>query len=500
MTDGAGSRVVVIALDSLDSSVFEQLLGSGALPNLARFARATKRATVRSDGDTLHGSVWPTFATGTCAGTHGVYFWTQWLEEEMGYVHNSHAAFGYEPFWGRIAAAGHPVTVIDVPYVPLTPHPNVVQVSDWGTHDDVKAGSWPPDYGSAFQKRFGKHPLEPDTGEPLSLKDKAAMVRTMRRGVALRSAALEQVLRDRPGAGFHLMVYGETHKAGHYLAAPEQLASDMDNVGAVRHMLEPLDQAWPRILDAAGPEATVMVIALHGMMEQVDYSGSLGNQVLAMALGKPAAVGVQKADLVRRLRDLLPLPVHRAVWRRLPRRFRASRLGSLSSAGIDFEQDALFRVVHDGHLALRKNVRGRERDGRFSNEESEGSLGRLADLAGEFTTVDGRPAFGPVWRPREAFGDRRRIHRLPDALLLANPEVTRATTLRGPDGVELTTTEPEVRNGFHTGRGFVYLRGGAGGTAEFAHTEIKNQDFAPSLLSLFGRTPPGHFEGSNFFQ
>ena len=98
MTGLNDARVVVIALDAMESTVFEHLLESGELPNLARFAKAAGRATVRSDGDTLHGSLWPTFATGANPGFHGMYFWTQWLEEEMGYARNSHAALAITPF------------------------------------------------------------------------------------------------------------------------------------------------------------------------------------------------------------------------------------------------------------------------------------------------------------------------------------------------------------------------------------------------------------------
>lgn len=497
MVDSRAPRVVMVALDAMELPIFEHLLESGALPHLARFRREAAHATVRSDGATLHGSVWPTFATGESPAHHGVYFWTQWLQEEMGYAHNSHPSLNYEPFWGRIAAAGHPVTVVDAPYVPLARHPNAIQVSDWGTHDDVKPDSWPAGYAAIFRKRFGKHPLVPDTGEVLSPNDKLAMVRTMRRGIAMRSAALERLLRERPDGGFHLMVYGETHKAGHYLAAPQQLSEEMDNLGGYAHMLAALDEAWPRIEAAAGPEATLMVVALHGLLEHADYTESLAGQVLALALGHPAEVGVERADLLRKLRDRIPLPVHRAIWRRLPRRIRASRLGSRSSAAVDMEKDAVLRIVHDGHLALRKNLAGREREGRFSDEEAEAMLAKLEDFAAEFRTGEGYPAFEGVWRPREAFGEGPRLHRLPDALLLSNPNVKSARKLVGPHGVELTAQVPDVRNGLHNGRGFLFLRPGAGTTASVARAEIDNRDFAPSLLDRFGLAGGG--QGTSFF-
>lgn len=103
----------MIALDALELTVLEHLMESGALPNLARFARDAQRAVVRSDGETLHGTLWPTFATGGGPGEHGIYFWSQWFEEEMAYARNSDKRLSVEPFWHRIAASGVPITTID---------------------------------------------------------------------------------------------------------------------------------------------------------------------------------------------------------------------------------------------------------------------------------------------------------------------------------------------------------------------------------------------------
>ena len=128
-----------------------------------------------------------------------------------------------------------------------------------------------------------------------------------------------------PAPAFTAVVFGETHKGGHYLSRPQELAPGLDNVSAMGAILKPLDEAWPEIEAAAGPEAHLMLFSLHGMTEQVDYSGSLGTQVLALALGKELESAVERPDLVRRIRNLWPDSVHRAIWRRLPARIRAAR-------------------------------------------------------------------------------------------------------------------------------------------------------------------------------
>ncbi|MGE0600922.1 MAG: alkaline phosphatase family protein [Dehalococcoidia bacterium] len=495
--ENARPRTVLIGLDALDLSLFEHLLETGALPNLARFARETQRAVVRSDGETFHGSIWPTFATGRGPGHHGMYFWTQWHEEEMGYVRNSHPSLRMEPFWHEIGASGVPLTMVDAPYMPLARQPDSLEISAWGVHDEMEPSAWPDGWWSTFIKRFGRNPLSFDTVEPQSRQDKLKMVSDMRRGVALRAKAARELLRERQGPGFFLLVFCESHKAGHYLAAPEKLGDTLTNVTAFARILEPLDAAWPEIVEAAGPNANIFLFSLHGTVHQVDYSASLGSQVMALSLGKEASAAVVRPDLLRRARNLLPASVHRAIWRRLPARFRASRQGVLSSAGVDIEHDPIFRVPHDGHVALRGNLQGRERDGKFAQAEIDEALAKVESLAAAFKTEDGRAAFPELVRSRERFPGPR-SHRLPDGLLLSNPAVTGAERIIGPDDLVLTNTEPEARNGIHNGRGFLFARTAEGSGLSLARTEIDTRDFAPSMLALFGLSGDDGLPGESF--
>lgn len=136
-------RLLLVALDAMDVQWLRALAVRGDLPNLARFIVSAQGAEVRSDGGTLHGPVWPTFAPGAGPGHHGRYWWMQWLPQDMRYVRSSHPAFAYDPFWLGIAEAGRRVVVLDVPYAPLVRHPLVEQITGWGSHDGVEEESWP---------------------------------------------------------------------------------------------------------------------------------------------------------------------------------------------------------------------------------------------------------------------------------------------------------------------------------------------------------------------
>lgn len=485
----------MLALDAMDHSILDELLRAGRLPNTQAFIEKSQRSEVHSDGDTLHGSLWPTFASGTLPGTHGVYFWTQWIAEEMRHARNSHPALSYEPFWTYVAQAGLPVTVIDAPYVPLVELRPVRQFSGWGTHDEVEVGSWPEPFAGQFRKRFGKHPLSFDTVEPHSRADKLQMMRAMRRGVLLRCRAASRLIKEQT-EGLTLIVFAETHKACHYLAMPEQLKPDLSNVDAFGRILEPFDEALPGLLEDAGPDAEVLLFSLHGVRPQADYSATIATQLLALALGKPPQEAGLRPDLVRRIRDLLPDSLHRAIWRRLPEGIRASRHGQLTTAGSDLAHDALLRLAHDGHLGIRINLAGRERDGIVAEAEGEAALARLAELAAPLRTEDGITAFDGLWRSAES-APGPRSHRLPDALLLANLAVQRVSRVSGPNGAQLSARGPEARNGVHNGRGFCFFRPGAHSAAALANSTIDNVDFAPTILELLRVSVPGHLQGTS---
>jgi predicted AlkP superfamily phosphohydrolase/phosphomutase len=493
MSDATQSRrrALMVALDAMEITLFDKLLAAGRLPNLARYARESHRLDVLSEGQSLHGSVWPTFSSGTKPGKHGVMFWTQWFEEEMAHLRNDDPRLHYDPFWAAIAEAGRRAIVVDVPYVPLVRHPGVLACEGWGLHDEIRPKSWPEDFRTELNRSFGKSPLSFDTVEPQSPADKLAMSRDMTLSTQRRAEIL-LALAAREDWDLLLMVSSETHKLGHYLAIPEQLDANTDNEAGIAAPLRALDAQWPAILDAVGPECDVSLFALHGFTPQVDY-GEYLRQVIDLILGGEPVDHAAQPDLVRRMRNLLPDRVHRAIWARLPGSVRARRVAQQYGGG-----DAtapLFPVAFDGNAAARVSLRGRERDGIVDGEERERLIAELERLGTSLRTDDGEQAFIQMMRPQEVFPGPR-AHRLPDAMLLANPAVIRAPRLH-IDGKMLVSTRVEARNGDHTGRGFCYYRPGEGGRAP-ARKLIETVDFAPTALRLLGIEPPAGLDGSSF--
>ena len=488
-------RVLMLGLDALEVSLFERLCDEGRLPNLAAFRTGAKRFNVRSDGDLLHGSVWPTFASGTGPGTHGVYFWTQWLAEEQRHVRNNHPALAFDPFWSGFPAAGRRATVIDIPYVPLVTGPGMRGAIGWGLHDEVVPVSEPPDFRREIERRFGRNPLSFDTVEPQGPGEKLALAKRLRLGVKRRSDMIAGLA---AGQDWDLLItmFSELHMGGHYLAAPQQLTPKTSNVSATAAILRPLDDALPAITAAAGPNCDIVLFALHGMRELVDYS-HFAPQILDALAGRTPIDPYAHPDLLRRVRNAIPDSLHRAIWKRLPARLRAARQGKLSTAGLDTTTAPIFPTAHDSATAFRLNIAGRERDGVITAEEGEALLAELEVLVASLKAEDGQPAFGPELLRPAARWQGPRISRLPDAFATLNSRV-RGTTLLRNEALVLHGSRPEARNGAHTAEGFCYVR--PGGPFEPTRDTIDARDFAPTILRLLQVPEPPGLEGESFIR
>jgi hypothetical protein len=407
---------------------------------------------------------------------------------------NARITTGLEPFWSALVPAGQTATVIDMPYVPLVQAPGFRSVTGWGLHDEMVPLSYPADFRPWIIKRYGKHMLKADTVEPHAPGEKLHLAEELRTGALQRVRLLED-LAARQDWNLLLAVFGEVHQSGHYLAADEQLSRGTTNVDAQALEMRDYDEQLPRLLQAAGRDCSVMILAIHGMVEQREYE-VMGSLAMALFSGRSPADWYAHPDLLRRIRDLVPDSLHRAVWRRLPSTWRESRQNRISTSNSDLEHDRLFSVIHETHTAVRVNLAGREQKGFVREEEVPALLDQLDAFTRGFHTEEGEPAFTGIWRTAE-HEPGSRLHLLPDALILANPELKAVTKLIGPDGVKLTSEREEARNGVHDGRGFCFFRPASGSKAA-TRTVVDNLDFAPSALDLLGVDPAREYAGRSF--
>ena len=481
----------MVGLDAMEISVMRRAFAAGRLPNLAAFAAGSHAFDVASEAESLEGSVWPTFASGVNPGVHGHYWNMQWVPEEGRFVSASDERFSYEPFWGAALEQGRRVIAFDVPYVPPIGHDGERHYSGWGLQDEMRSLAHPRAFGREVRRRFGRSLVPKDTLRVHSAEDRLVLARRMRAATRQRARLVEELARDADW-DFALFVFGETHLAGHHLALPMQLDERVTNETAMYAILQPLDEAWPRIL-AAADGCDVALFAVHGMAPRVAY-WELFDEMVWILEGRPAPEAARN-DLVRRFRDALPRSLQDELWLRLPERLRHARMDRMARARLD-PASRVFRFEGDCAAHLRVNLQGRERNGVVPPEELDSTVQDVWREVQRYRTDEGLPLFERLVVAKDTWhGDR--VPYLPDGLIISNPAVVEARRAIRDDGLEVEDPSEKSRTGAHNGRGFCFYRSADG--TEPTRESIENVDFAPTILSRLGVAPPGHLEGTAAF-
>jgi predicted AlkP superfamily phosphohydrolase/phosphomutase len=485
------SRMLLIALDALDVSLFRLAMAEGRIPNLTSFVGGGVEAEVHSAGEELEGSVWPSFASGLSAGSHGRHWNIQWFAEDNGFVLADDPRLAFEPFWKAALEAGKRVTVMDLPYAPTIGHPLEQTYNGWGVQDEMAEHAYPPSFRRQILKQHGRSLTRKDTLLVRTPEDRARLARRSKASSRQRTRLLQGLVEKRD---WDLLIfgYGEMHRAGHHLAAPMDFGQGATNDTAMMNLLQPIDEAWPRIVAAAGEDCHIGIFALHGMHPRVSY-GHLTMPILARLWGRPAPAPPPR-DALRRIRDLLPQSVHEEIWLRLPANYRSSRIARAWRHRMDLQRDPAFMLEADCAVAYRLNVAGRERDGVVPPGEERTAAEEIWAELRRYRTPEGLPAFDALKMTSDRFHGPR-LHRLPDFTVTYAPEVRQVTALVRDDGFTIENTAPVSRNGVHTDRGFLYFR--PAGAATLRRDQLQTEDFAPTVLDLAGVTPPAGLEGES---
>ncbi len=153
-------RVVAIALDMGDGGLIQHWARAGHLPQFRELIDAGTWVDLESPARVLHTSTWPTFATGTLPGTHGVYYPYQ---PEPGHQLAQHVRpehYGAPTFWSRADQHGRRCIVYDVPETFPEAGFGGSAIFEWGTWAWYGAqASVPPGLIEELKQGFGKYPL-----------------------------------------------------------------------------------------------------------------------------------------------------------------------------------------------------------------------------------------------------------------------------------------------------------------------------------------------------
>lgn len=497
--------VLLIGLDAAELTLVERLCDEGRLPALQALRAQGSFGALAGDATTFAGGVWPSFYTARPVPYHGIYHNKLWRPANMRCEIAAPDWLPEQPFWAQLGPDRR-VAILDMPMTVAPPRvARGVQVAGWGTHDLIASGAWPAGLWRRLVGEVGR-PLMPV--ELFGPQTPA----TLRRLRAELLAATEQMARLSAGLlrqerwDLFAVVFGATHRAGHYLwdlsqidAAALAPTERRELEGALVEIYQACDRAVARLVEQA-PGYRVMVFAVHGMGPNASWADRCAD--LLGLIQRRGAAAPPRAGLLYRVKKALPWELVREVTTRLPTAV-TNRLVELWSARMfDWGSTRSFPLPMDHAGYVRINLRGREPQGIVAPGAEYDAL--CAELSAAFCSFrdieSGRPIVERVYRLDElAPPDAPYRTGLPDLLIVwADVPVSGSRGVRSPDYGELRLDPPgrlpSGRAGNHRPHGWCI----AAGPGIAAGGRIQGQsilDLAPTALHWLGAPVPQLMQG-----
>jgi predicted AlkP superfamily phosphohydrolase/phosphomutase len=260
---------------------------------------------------------------------------------------------------------------------------NGTQIVEWGTWSWFSEPSISPEaVKKEMQKKFGAYPAEDHSKIGMTPPpDPQGFHQRLLAAVAKKTEVVKWLM-DKEDWDFFLVVFGESHPAGHYFwhyHDESYIAHSKDKPGlsALRDVYVALDTAIGEIVQSAGRDTTVILTSGDGMGP--NYSGShiLTDLLARMKLFNNIPVGANgavdnvagkapavKTDLISSVRNMVPKSVRVAVSRSLlPRSVNEKLSLRWKTAGVSWQHTRAFLIENANEGYIRINLKGREPEG-----------------------------------------------------------------------------------------------------------------------------------------
>jgi predicted AlkP superfamily phosphohydrolase/phosphomutase len=296
------------------------------------------------------------------------------------------------------------------------------------------------------------------------------------------------------------VTFGESHCIGHHQLHhldPSNPWHDPTAPPDVRDALprvyEAIDRAVGTLVGLAGPGATVVVVASHGMDLYVGGYQTLDGVLRRMdqsAVGRAMATPAWLPPKVRSIaRALVPSALRR----------RRRELSGEREAPLESPQTRAAAMHNNRVGAVRLNLRGREPHGTVEPGAEAEAL--IADITSVLVDLrqpgTDEPIVARVDRTDVLFGAERHPD-LPDLLVVYRTDIGVIDACTSPriGRVEAAVRHPEIlRSGDHTDHARWWVRA-PGVTAGPTDRDVHALDLAPTVLAALGIEPPSGLDGT----
>jgi predicted AlkP superfamily phosphohydrolase/phosphomutase len=434
------------------------------LPNLRRMIEGGAYYSLTSWGDVASGSVWPSFASSEPPGEHGIYHHIQWNPATMRLQRVAAGWLGYRPFWLNLAEAGMKVCVIDVPMTFPCLRENSLEIICWSSHDQLVPFSCNrPGVERELRRRFTLDPL----GTEIPVAKSAVTLQTIRDRLthsARQKGELSRWLLKIEAWDLFIVVFGETHRGGHLLWAPDGRMSKSGPSANLLDVYRAVDASLGWILhEIEKLNATLVLFAVHGMARDISRAAVVPFVMdrvnsLFHSEARPSAPPPCQRSLMRYFRQVLPAPLQHAIGQRVPVSVRDWVVQRATAAGHDWSRTPGLALLADLTGYIRLNQKGRESEG-ILRAQSPAELRFTAMIEQTFRELvdaeTGEMLVADVI-PRSALFSGARVDFLPD--LFVTWRENQCSRRARSELLGLLPIEPPTgRSGNHTSDGFAMI-------------------------------------------
>lgn len=485
-------RILFLGLDAMDPSLLQRWAGAGELPTLSRLLSQASWGTTRNPEPICSGAVWPSFTTGVSPAQHGRFYRYQTPSGEYVGRHFPPGNLHATPFWNGLSRAGRKALVMDVPHWAISKESSAVQLVSWSSHEpEVPGGvSNPASLIQELRRRFGQPPPDTCDSTPHTASGTRALVDELLRRIDNKRSVCTALLCENDW-DFFTVVFGEAHCIGHQCWATHDTTHPSHDPAIAATTGDPLltvyralDNALNSLIESAGTDAVVFILASHGMGPEYNESDVLDEAlrrfegVAAPAAG-PLHVAIQHRSrrMPRFVRDLKWI---RRLRTDVHRRLDARRLEH------DRWRRSYFAVPHNHDAgAIRINLIGREHHGRVHpGDEYQAVRTALRDELSRLVNPDtGRPVVRRVLFTSDIFHGPH-TEEFPDVFVEWSRQEP-VTAIHSPRIGTLKLPAVTGRTGDHSAAGLV-IATAKGLPAGRLREAVDVTAFAPTIAHMLG--------------
>lgn len=515
-------RLLFIGLDAGDAQLIERWTDEGWLPNIARMrAMGTRWTNMATPAETFHVSAWPSIFTGAAADVHGLYHAYVARPGHQGVLRPRPDESPVPFFWKLLSDHGKRAIVMDAFLTCPLRDFNGVQIVDWGSW------SWfwdptilPASVGSEIRRKFGAYPFEDHSKVGVTPVVDFDGFRSRLLSAVRKKTQVVQWLLEREDWDLFLVVFGESHPAGHYLWHLHDPSYILHDPGALAHrdslrdVYVALDTAVGELVRSVDSHTTVMLVSGDGMGP--NYSGSHLLDDVLVRLGALATAGAVESkepsglgrgghgsrDLASTVRNMIPQRLRMAVSDALLSRQMKERLSlRWKTAGIAWARTQAFVIENANEGYIRINLKGREPLGIVEpGAEYERVRDEIYNAAATMTNPqNGKPAASMVYRTDDICRGPRRDH-MPDIVIIwdVDAQVTTEVLIEKLGLIRKSAAScqlPPYYTGNHAPRAFA-MAIGPDVPQGVVHRGNSVLDLAPTILTTFGIERPAYMSGT----